>query len=71
MNEEVETEGRGDVSQAIRAPRSAAQASARTERKPTTADSIPLAARREAWRRIWKVLLTPRPPDADDDRQDQ
>jgi hypothetical protein len=60
MNEPEETGERGEVSQATRAPRSAAPADARTDRKPITAHSLPLAVRQEQWRRIWQILLTPR-----------
>ncbi len=65
MDESEETEGRGEVSQATRAPRSAAQADARSNPKPTTVAALPLHVRQELWKRIWKVLLAPRPKDVE------
>ncbi len=67
MNESEETEGRGEVSQATRAPQSAAQADAHTVRKPSRARDLPLAVRQELWMRIWQLLLTPHPGNREDE----
>ena len=59
MDEQQRTEGRGEVSEATRAPRSAAQADARASQEASTpASSVPLAHRLECWHRVWRRLFT-------------
>lgn len=65
MGDEQMTEERGVVSQATRAPRSTAQATARPFVKPSTSVStLPLSLRQELWNGIWQRLPAPIPVDA-------